>query len=347
MASNPLPTDNELIATLERFRREALRGSVPALQELTSAYEKLYTRLELLLDVALNRIWNNGGDIASQTFISRELRELMAGIEEELTRYQAYLQTVIDNEIDKSLRLGGTQSAEILRQMTGGAANLTLINFNNPGVLNTMIELLSWRSGVFAQVQKLAGYYAPLVRDIMIEAIALGYGPARTAGLIAPFLKKIKDKFKLEMARPYADALRMTRTAQLWAAREATRQNYRASDIVTGWVWWAQLDQRTCMACVALHGTVHTLDEILNDHYSGRCAMLVIIQGVNPVPDASGEKWFNSLSPAQQRQMMGPGRYEAWQAGKFAFSAMAVQKDDTTYGTMTVEATLKSLLGEG
>lgn len=270
MASNPLPIDNELISMLDRFRQEALLGSVPALQELTSAYGRLYTSLELRLEVILNRIWNNGGDVVSQAYVSSQLRELTAEIETELTRYQAYLQTVIDNEIEKNLKLGGGQSAELLKRFAGGV-DLTLLNLGDPSVLNTMIGLLSWRGTVFAQVQKLAGYYAPLVRDIMVEAIALGYGPGKTAGLIAPFLKKIKDQFKTAMARPYADALRMTRTAQLWAAREATRQNYRASEIVTGWIWFARLDNRVCMSCVSLHGTVHTLDEILNDHWNGRC----------------------------------------------------------------------------
>lgn len=347
MANNPLPTETELLAMLDRFRREAERAELPVLQELTDAFSRLYSRLELRLDVALNKIWNNGGDIISRTFIERQLADLAAEIEAELDKYQAYLETVIDSAIEKQIILGGQQSGQLLKAMTGGA-NLNLLNFKQTDVLNTMIGLLSWRGTLFEQVQKLSGFYAPLVKDVMVEAVALGYGPRKTAGMIAPFLKEIKDKFQVTMARPYADAVRMTRTAQLWAAREATRQNYLASNIVTGWVWWAKLDAVTCMACVALHGTEHAKEEILDDHWSGRCAMVPIVLGENPLKDRpTGEEWFSSLSPTQQRQMMGPGKYEAWQAGKFAFAELAVQKEDTTYGQMTMEATLKSLIGGG
>jgi SPP1 gp7 family putative phage head morphogenesis protein len=345
MSSNPLPDPNELTALLERQRRESLRSQAPALDDLTTAYRGLYSRLELRLDAALNDIWNNGGDSVSRPFIERELAELQDEMDAELARYSAYLQTLIDNEIGRQLQVGGEQAEELLTQINAGEAPASL-DFQDAAVLAAILALLFWRDTLMEQVEKLAEYYTPLITGILVDSIALGYGPRRTAGLIAPFLQEIKDRFRLEMARPYADALRMTRTAQVWAAREAARQNYRASGIVTGWQWWAKLDKVTCMSCVAMHGTIHSLDETLNDHYNGRCSMLPIVEKQAPFPDASGELWFTSLPIAEQRQMMGPGKWNAWVTGGFAFSELSVEKEDPTYGTMRTEATLKSLTGE-
>ncbi|MFA5154641.1 MAG: hypothetical protein WC554_19000, partial [Clostridia bacterium] len=42
-------------------------------------------------------------------------------------------------------------------------------------------------------------------------------------------------------------------------------------DIVKGWVWMSTLDDVCCMSCVVMHGTMHTNDEVMDDHYNGHC----------------------------------------------------------------------------
>ena len=63
----------------------------------------------------------------------------------------------------------------------------------------------------------------------------------------------------------------------------------------------------------------------------------------NPV-EQSGEDWFRSQSSEQQRAMMGPGKYQAWQEGKFEFSALSTQRPDEVYGQMRTETPLKDLV---
>jgi hypothetical protein len=95
-----------------------------------------------------------------------------------------------------------------------------------------------------------------------------------------------------------------------------------------------------------MHGTIHPLDETLDDHYNGRCAMLPVVKGLPLVSDVKGEEWFRSLSADEQRKMMGPGRYDAYTDGKFDFDALSVQRPDETYGRMRFESTLAELIGE-
>lgn len=141
------------------------------------------------------------------------------------------------------------------------------------------------------------------------------------------------------------DALRMARTLQLYAHREATLANYRQNKIIKGWIWSSALiPGRTCISCVNMHGTIHGLDEILNDHHNGLCAMLPYLGGRNPIKQ-NGETWFNNLPKAQQQKMMGVTKWEAWQAGKFNLTDVTGTHVDPVYGEMRIERSLKDLLG--
>jgi hypothetical protein len=120
-----------------------------------------------------------------------------------------------------------------------------------------------------------------------------------------------------------------------------------ASDgIVTGWIWYAELDTDTCLSCVAEHGTEHELSETLNDHYNGRCAALPLITSFGSPVDESGEAWFANLSTSEQRSMMGDSKHEAWSAGRFEFGQLSAEQDNDVYGLMRTEASLASLIGE-
>jgi SPP1 gp7 family putative phage head morphogenesis protein len=170
----------------------------------------------------------------------------------------------------------------------------------------------------------------------MLEGITLGYNP-----------KKIARAFQESYGRGLTDALRMVRTAQLYSYREASRASYTAnSDVVEGWIWSATLDGLTCMSCVAQHGTVHSMDERLNGHHNCRCAMVPKVILFPSAISEVGEGWFAKQPEAVQRKMMGPGKYEAWKAGKFDLSQLSIEREDKVYGAMRGEAALKDLLGQ-
>jgi hypothetical protein len=141
------------------------------------------------------------------------------------------------------------------------------------------------------------------------------------------------------------DALRNTKTVQIYSYRESAIANYQQSGVVDGWIWWAELDEDTCEACIAEHGSIHGLDETLDGHYNCRCAPIPYIEGLTEQP-GRGEDWFNNLSEQQQRDVMGNTKYDAYQEGKFQFGDMVRRNESDVYGQMIGVVPLKDLIGE-
>jgi hypothetical protein len=144
------------------------------------------------------------------------------------------------------------------------------------------------------------------------------------------------------------DALRLTRTTQIWSYREANRASYIANgDIVKGWIWYADLAQ-ACPACWAMHGKEFPLDEVLDDHHNGHCAMLPLVIGdKNDIP--LGTEQFDNLNEEQQRAILGNAKFDAWNDGKFTLADIVNDNKDTpndVYGPMRTEKSLKDLIGD-
>jgi len=59
----------------------------------------------------------------------------------------------------------------------------------------------------------------------------------------------------------------------------------------------------------------------------------------------SGESWFNAQDETTQRTMMGPAKYDAWQAGEIELADLVSVHNDPIYGDMRGEASLVSILG--
>jgi SPP1 gp7 family putative phage head morphogenesis protein len=221
------------------------------------------------------------------------------------------------------------------------------INFNRIPVaaVENMIGLSRDGSPLFSVLQKRALYPDAVDRMTtqMINAMALGYNPRKTA-----------EMMKDGLAAGLNKALVIARTEQLRAYREATYQNYNANqDIVKGWVWHSACDDRTCAACWAMHGTVHALDERLDDHVCGRCAMVPVTKTwaemgyaglAEPNTDKrSGEEIFGTLDEERQRSILGAGRFDLWQSGDIEFRSMAKFTDDDVWGRSLRVTPIKDL----
>lgn len=337
--------ERELLRMLEEFRRAAEAQDAEALDAITRAYSKLYNRLADLIELELRRLWTAGGDNISRAFVAQRLSDLKSQIADELTKFSGYLETALPAWADNAMILGGEHSAELLNSINSGTISL---DFNRlpKEAINTILGFMQKGSPLYDRIGQISPYYSEVIIDKLVEAIALGYNPRKAAGLIEPFISGILYDAKSIFASPLADALRLARTVQLWTYREATRANYAAnSDIVTGWQWSASLDPNTCASCWAMHGTIHPLDEPLDDHHNGRCAMIPVIMGEAFITQ-TGEQAFNKLTEEQQKQILGAGKFEAWKNNQFTFDQLSQQKTDEVWGTMRTETPLKDLINE-
>lgn len=306
-----------------------------AMGRLVANYRRSYNRLETLLRALIAEI---GDEPPTRGQLARmeRYRALMTQTLEEMTA----LQGLTRNEIEAAARLGialGQNDAATLMSTaaTGNASIAAGFNRLPRGAIEQMLAFLDPAGPLYARLSLMAPTVTDAVSEAILQGITLGYNPRKIAA-------EVTKQFGVALT----DSMRFVRTSQLWAYRESNRATFLAnSDVVTGWVWSAELDDTTCASCWAMHGTIHSLDEPLNDHHNGRCAPIPLVRGFdNPITE-SGKNAFDKLSEAEQRKILGGGRYDAWKGGAFEFSDLTTTRQDDVYGAMRTTAPLYELLG--
>ena len=312
----------------DKFRKALITADEDTLRRLLEAYQQLYGRLKDKIDLFLLKLETQPEWTRAQITRLARYGDLIQAIERELTGFQSYAQVEISTSARRAIESAILDTSRYMRAL--GYASPTMLP---SATIETMLGFLQPDGVLFKRLGFMAKENAGKVANALLEGIGLGYNPIKVAGIIEQYL-----------GGGLTDALRMARTSHLYAYREATRANYIANgDVVKGWIWWAELDG-ACMSCVSMHGTIHPLDEVLDDHHNGRCAMLPYL-GDN-APSATGEDWFRSQDEATQKQIMGDAKYEAWKEGKFEFGQLSSEHTDDVYGLMRGETPLKDLIGE-
>lgn len=322
-----MPTPFEL----SRRQKAALAKVDEAnLARIADAYKLMYSRLSG--DVEALRLAIEAMEAPTQAAIKKltQYRSLMAKAERELDRFTAYLETVIDRASFDAVQMGLSDSLALIKA-AGITAQFTGIA---PNAMREALGYLDEGGKLYARLKFLTGATVDKVSQSIFEGIGAGFNPRKIASAI-------QDAF----GGGLTDALRNTRTVQIKSYQDATRANYMASGVVDKWIWYAELDSDVCLSCAAMHGTIHDLDETLDDHYNGRCSALPYIEGLTE-PIEQGQTWFDNLSEAEQAAMMGQSKYEAYKNGDFSFSQLSKQDEHDIFGTMRTEASLKSLLDE-
>ena len=329
-----MPDPSPALAAVDRFRSEVDRNDQQALTRLISAYGRIWEGLQDQIDALTVTI-------GSKTYLDdvRKLRQYKAlekQIAEQLTGYAAILRNEIGDVVDLMLPMGEAHNRELMSLIVAGDTRLaSQFQRLSPETIKTLLGFVNPDSPLYQRLQTLPEYTTKWVMDSIVEGVGLGKGP-----------RQIADIIQGAFGRGLTDALRMTRTVQIWTYRESNRASMVANgDVLEGWVWKARLDSGACLSCIAQHGTIHPVTELLNDHHNGRCVAIPLVKGFPPIIQGLGSEWFDKLSETEQRKMMGPGRYEAYKAGKFSFEKLSTEKSDEVYGPMKTEQTLKELVG--
>ncbi len=323
-----MPTD---LLRLVRQQRAALAATDAAnLERIASAYALMYDRLSGNIEALTLAIEAMESPSLAMVKKLSQYKELMRKADRELTRFTSYLETVIDRASFDAIRSGLSDSEAMIRA-AGIAGQFQGIA---PNAMREALRFLSEDGPLYARLKLLTGATVDKVSQTIFEGTGAGYNPRKIAALI-------QDAF----GGGLTDALRNTRTVQIYSYRESARENYISSGVVDKWIWWAELDADTCEACIAEHGSIHDLDETLDGHYNCRCAPLPYVEGLTETPER-GEDWFNNLSEAEQRGVMGDTKYDAYKAGKFEFGDMVRRNENEVYGQMVGVVPLKDLIGE-
>lgn len=198
--------------------------------------------------------------------------------------------------------------------------------------------------------------YADLTRDIILKDIQNGAGPIATAR----HLRQVAEGL------PVSASESLTRTLQLTSYREASLAMETANDgYILGKIRIAELDDRTCISCIALHGTPLEVGQRVDDHYNGRCTEFYQVPGGDKypkymqadsqagarqfVPFQSGVDWFASLSPDRQAEqasfLNSPAKLRAYRDGT-PLTEFIGDHEDSVFGHQFVERSLIDILGE-
>jgi hypothetical protein len=342
---------NPILDLAAQFRMQALQRERVAATQLVRAYGQVYRNLDpqiRALEESLRGL-ENPRPVDIQRLSS--LRVLKQQTVEQVNRYAAYADTTIAGQVQANIAVG-LRDSEALVQANFDPAWLR----ENGLVLNTDVQKAlraSWVRVPNEAVETMVGMTQPdsplrqalvhnlgdVVAQQMVDALVLGIATGKNPRVIA----------RQAMGAGLNYSLTTARTAQLWAYREATRANYMANrDIVSGWKWSASLSSRTCASCLAMHGTVHPVDEPLNDHHNGRCSAIPIVPlaaklGI-PEPDmGDAETWLKAQPESVQEEMLGKGVYEGYKGGKWGLKDLSTTYEDGVYGTMRRPPTLEML----
>lgn len=215
-------------------------------------------------------------------------------------------------------------------------------DFNRPSVsaiaeLVNITESAAYRDSL----SQFADYHADKIPAIVQSMASMGRSPMATMSYIKKYLLNVSPYARGGVV---ADMLRNVRTVQLYAARRGTQEIYKQNrEIVLGWWWSSALDARTCPACIANHGNKFDVDQGLNDHFNGRCAMVPITRLTVNDPVQTGEEWLKEQPKNLQKTIMGKARWQAWQDGEFKLADVIDSYEHTLYGTMYHAASLKQI----
>ena len=339
----------------DRFQRALLRHESQAANEMVQAYGQAWRSIKKRLDELLKKMQVEraaGRDVSlSWLFEQQRLETLQRQVEAELRRWAA----------DAEPRIIALQREAIeAAQLQAEAETMVALGTPPPGVTIAQVKS-SWTRLNREAITDLVGFTTngtPLrrlldelgveagqqVREALISGMAAGENPRRIA-------RRVKEAFGGDLVR----ALRVARTETMRAYRTAAVRSYQANDdVVKGWIWNAACDTRTCVACWAMHGTTHSLDDEFEDHPNGRCARSPWVKtwaelGFEGMPEKppmkSGEERFAELTAEEQDKILGRAGGAAYRAGEITLSDLQTTRTSAVWGTHVQRKSLKGALG--
>ncbi|MEM6280580.1 MAG: hypothetical protein AAF787_00185 [Chloroflexota bacterium] len=262
--------------------------------------------------------------------LESELREAATAMRRQSSDLQARA-AVASERLTRELALPGLSNAQLVS---------IGIQWNTPDAeaVNALIGYV----GSFqwdAELARFPGLIVGTVRNQAIRGIVSGWSPERAA----------REIRRVTQGLAPAQANNLMRTLYLQSYRRGAAIHQQANaDILEGQIRVGVLDNRTCLACIALHGTRLPVGEVVVDHHQGRCTSIPIVRGRRRNIQ-TGEQWFNNLSPAEKQNMAAfrrsPGKLEALNSGRATLQDFVVRYEDSVFGEMVREGSLRNALG--
>jgi SPP1 gp7 family putative phage head morphogenesis protein len=207
-------------------------------------------------------------------------------------------------------------------------------NFNilHVDAIETMVGYLGNGAPLNSLLVEAYPYAWQGMSDALVEGIAQGLSPRETARKMADGMSDGLDRI-----------LRIARTEQLRAYRQATVMQYRESGVVAGYRRLVA-KAKACLACLMSDGELFRTADDLSDHPNGACTCIPILYGVEERDWLKGEQWFKSLESDRQKEIMGADYYRAWKSDKFKLKDLVTHSHSDIWGDAPQVKALKELV---
>ena len=340
----PDPTP-EILRVANQFRAQVLARERRAASALVRYYGDAWGRLQpeiRRLQTDIEEMRAAGEDVSpGRLWRLERLKSIRDQAQKELGRFAEYADGAISGAQREAIAAAERDAPALMRAAYPADAPITVLFDRMPmEAVENLVGFLRDGSPLKRLLDEAVGTAVDEFASTMVTGMAAGWNPRRLA-------RMLRSEFGMGLTR----ALRISRTEQLRAYNTATLGAYQSSNVVIGWERMAALDERTCMACLELDGKRYGLDEPMDDHVNGRCAMLPITKSYKEMgldiaePDfrrETGEAWFLRQNEATQRDMM-KSLYAPWKDGQFALEDIQKLVKSDVWGNTWTPKTLKEL----
>lgn len=317
---------SDLERAIARYRRQLLAGEVAAQQVLATAYADVRRRLVAEIDGLVKAL-------AGQTTITPvaaarldRAAALLDAVEDELTKLGRLAEPLITAQQRRAVAIARQRALDlaILSAPDQAEALRQAWHALNADATVAMIGRLQDGQSLDQYFKTFANGSRAAMEQALTTGVALGEGPIALA-----------RRLTVQTNLPYQRLVTVTRNEILGAFRSASLAHYAENaDILRGWVWLASLSDRTCPACLALHGREFKLSRtFMPTHSRCRCSPAPLVKdAANPFA-GEGERWFAARdAETRARILRVNGGGDAYDAGEVTLADFVTLRRDRRWG---------------
>lgn len=306
----PEPDTSTLVLHLREYERALQAHDAETMIIMAERWAQLENILEAQISLLAREMLEKqaaGEEIGINQLLKFErYQTLLEQMDVEMRKYNEWAVPEISGRQHFLGRLGLTHSAEAI-QVGLSDAGFGMGQFFNRLPVSS-VEIMVGMTGAGAPLGDLLQEAYPLsaehMTNALLEGVAYGLPPRETA-------RRMMDA----MAGGLAHITTIARTEQLRVYREASRRQYEASGAVQEYERVCAKQPKTCIACIALDGTIYLVQDLMEVHPNDRCFMIPLVAGAGRTDRELARDWFAKQDPELQKEMLGPGRFDLYQRG--------------------------------
>jgi hypothetical protein len=285
-----------------RFRSQLQSKRDTTAQTLTDAHAQTVQQLQPQLQETYKAIEakqqaSDGNVPLSWLSEGGRLDALKQFVSERIDHFSVFAKMTVQQVVDWAHSLAGQAAALFLKTVPD-----TVVNPVSQSIVSKLLN------GARENLSSLFGTFGRNAAKGIDEALKLGLTLGDKTSVIAERIMTVLDE-------PRWRSIAIAATELFRMFNDGLMSNYQVNrHVIIGWTWQCRLSERSCIACVALHGTIHKLTETFEDHVHGECMQLAYWSSQEL--GQSGTDWFNEQDEATQRKILGTDiAYATWKSG--------------------------------